>query len=197
MPRCAFVVLIGAIALAACDQHAAPPPAADPASSRVAASVPCSPSPGELARFAQAEAAQIVQGTFALTVVATQGGGPDTLVRGQLTLQPTDSAHRHPPNPAITFLSHGATDVDLTRLGPVSLAYSPAASDADRPGIQVSHDGEHLSMIAGNAFGRVITTDAGVLFWIVAGDEAGFRGRWEDGGRRTPLPGGYFCAVRR
>lgn len=187
------------LALGACESKPAPTPVSRAPAMRIRGdtAAPCRPIDGAPGSFTAARAAEITRGAFHLTVVATQGAGTDTIVRGRLTLVPTDSAFRRARNPAVTFPNRGATDVDLRRLGPVSLAYSPAVEDAEAPGIQVWLMGPELSMVAGNAYGRVTRHDAGVRFWVVEGSEAGFRGRWMDQGLAPlPTPGGYFCAVR-
>jgi len=138
-------------------------------------------------------------GRYALTVVGTQGIAGDTLVRGRLELWRADSAHAHDivsPEDGRVFPLAGASDIDLRGVAPVSLAYSPASRDRDRPGVQVLRDG---TLWFGNAFGRVVTLDAGVLFDRVRVDAGGFRGEWREGGLSVVdgvLPAGYFCAIR-
>jgi hypothetical protein len=146
-------------------------------------------------------AAQVdaLAGRYALTVVGTQGVSGDSVARGTLELWRADSAQAHNPwraEDGRAFPLAGASDIDLKRIAPVSLAYSPATRDRDRPGVQVHRDG---SMWFGNAFGRVFTLDAGVVFTHLQLDGRGFRGEWQEGGLRMvngAIPAGYFCAVR-
>jgi hypothetical protein len=144
--------------------------------------------------------ARKLSGIYELTVVADKNAAnvDDPAVRGRLELWPTDRAHRHPPtNPEITYLLPGATDADLERLGPVSLAYSPASRDPDWPGVQVKYSRGELSLLVGNAFGpKGAYMDAGVMFSVTVLDDAGFRGYWKDGGYLLDPPSGYFCARR-
>jgi hypothetical protein len=148
-------------------------------------------------------AAATLAGAFDLHVIrTTQYSGPspafDTLAVASLILRSPPPAFRHPPNHAIEFIAYGWSNIDLRRLGPVSLAYSPADSSADRPGAQVSYnsDTETLGFVLGNAFSptRGMALDAGVYFDVIAVDSTGFRGWWQDGGL-SPAKG-YFCAWR-
>jgi len=142
-------------------------------------------------------------GEFALTVVATQGFLRDSVVRGRLSLWIADSPHRYytgsPDYPdhvsdSVTFPLAGASDVDLETLGEVSLAYSVGSRNRDRPGVQGTRSG---GLVFGNAAGpQGMNLDAGVFFQILAITGQGFSGDWIDGGRRSPLPAGVFCAVR-
>ena len=138
-------------------------------------------------------------GKYVLTVVRTQGVSGDTVVRGRLELWRADSAQAHNflrPEEGRVYPLAGVSDIDLKRVGPVTLAYSPGRRDHDRPGVQVHRDG---SMWFGNAFGRVITLDAGVMFRPLQLDATGFRGEWQEGGLGAVngvIPAGYFCAVR-
>jgi hypothetical protein len=144
-----------------------------------------------------------LEGEFDLTVISTDTGhgsaAHDTIVRGKLSLHSTPPAYRHPPNPAVEFPFYGASTVDLKRLGPVSLSYSPADSSARRPGVQASYGtaDRQLDLTFGNAFtleGSYF--DSGVMFYVFSVDSSGFRGRWREGGLIFPPPQGYFCAWR-
>ncbi len=139
-------------------------------------------------------------GRYELNVVATAGVGRDTVVRGTLELWRPDSAYAHGlvrPSESRRFLLVGASDVDLRRLAPVSLAYPPSSRDRERPGVEVQSDG---TMWFGNAFGGTGgTLDAGVALKQVRIMPWGFRGEWLEGGLAVVngvSPGGYFCAVR-
>lgn len=161
------------------DEGCRPPPESDPPALRPA----------------QIEA---LAGKYALTVVGTQGVAGDTVVRGELELWRADSAHAHNhlrPEDGRVFPLAGASDIDLKRVAPVTLAYSPDSRDRDRPGVQVRRNG---SMWFGNAFGPVFTADAGVLFDRLRIDDGGFRGEWREGGLSLVngvAPAGYFCAI--
>ena len=160
----------------------------------------CTPAPDSVVPALVPVQVDALAGQYALTVIGTQGMRGDTLVRGTLELWLADSVHAHFPWSAsegrIMPLA-GATDIDLRRLAPVSLAHSPASRDVDRPGVQGQKDG---TLWLGNSFnGKGITTDAGVLFRHIRVDETGFRGEWIEGGLTVVdgvLPAGYFCAVR-
>lgn len=122
------------------------------------------------------------------------------MVAGRLELWRADSAYAHGmlrPTPERRFPLVGASDIDLRRLAPVSLAYPPSSRDRERPGVEVQHDG---SIWFGNAFGGTgATFDAGVAFKQIRIMPWGFRGQWLEGGLvvvNGVAPGGYFCAVR-
>jgi hypothetical protein len=139
-----------------------------------------------------------LRGQYELTVIAVQGAGRDTMVAGTLHL---DHARTSAPSPYsdISYPLAGWSSVDLSALGRVSLAYSPSSDDPALPGVQVSYDPQRgaYRMVFGNAYTtRGVRTDAGVLFRIVEVSPTHLRGEWVDGGRRSPLPRGYFCAER-
>lgn len=157
------------------------------------------PSPPSIA----ANAVDELSGEFVMVVVSTTEAttqlSRDTIVRGRLSLHRTPAAYRHPPNRAIDFPFYGQSTLDLARLGPVSLAYSPADSSVERPGVQVSYNTEtgSLDLDFGNAFTPHGTyTDSGVIFYVFHVDSAGFSGWWRDGGLLSPPTQGYFCASR-
>jgi hypothetical protein len=137
-------------------------------------------------------------GDYALTAVAYAPLGSDTIAHGMLWLRPTDTKYRKAPNPDITHPLFGASNIDLRSLGPVSLAYSPASRSRVRPGVQATYSSSKrtLKLIFGAASGPGFYVDAGVLFNIYRIDSTGFSGGWVDGGHGSPLPGGYFCALR-
>ena len=159
----------------------------------------CSPPEGRATAPLTTAQVDALAGNYALTVVGTQGVSGDTVVRGRLELWRADSVQAHDflhPEEGRKHPLVGISDIDLKRLGPVTLAYSPGRRDHDRPGVQVHRDG---SMWFGNAFGRVITLDAGVVFRPLEVDATGFRGEWQEGGLGAVngvIPAGYFCAVR-
>lgn len=139
--------------------------------------------------------------TYALTVVRTSPGvASDTVTRGTLWLRPS-------PGPSAFGLAAdnvlplvGATTVDLSSLGPVSLAHSPADTSLLEPGVQVFMDQPSggVTLWLGNSFTRKgSSTDAGVQFIVFAADSSGLRGWWRDGGLLAPTPEGYFCAARQ
>jgi len=135
-------------------------------------------------------------GEYALAVVATTGGGGDTLARSRLTLRPTTVRHRA----AWLFPLWGWTDgLELDRLGKVSLLYEPSVRDSVRPGVQVMWErGSGLVLVAGNAYTldehQSQALDAGVIFRAAAVDTTGIVGHWTDGGFNATR--GYFCAAR-
>ena len=100
--------------------------------------------------------------------------------------------------PQATFPISGSSDIDLDRLGRVSLAYSPASRDSERPGVQVVHYASRgYDLLFGNAFSRQGSKpDAGVFFTVWSADSSLIAGYWKDGGRGTPISTGYFCAYR-
>ncbi|MGH7567544.1 MAG: hypothetical protein ACREL9_01040 [Gemmatimonadales bacterium] len=141
----------------------------------------------------------LLSGEYRLTVVADHGFVGDTVAIGRLTMSSTGSELRTSHNKSITFPAWGWSDIDLLSLGPVTLAYGPSSRDPARPGVQAVYDSDDRSLVLvfGNAFERVgVTEDAGVFFHVHHLDGQVMRGRWEDGGLRTPRPGGYFCASR-
>jgi hypothetical protein len=137
-------------------------------------------------------------GDYLLTVIATRGGGPDTIVHGSLQLRPS-SVIVSPSHSAETYPLSGSANIAIERLGRVSLAYSPGTRDSIRPGVQVSHrrSDQRISLVFGNAAsplgGR---TDSGVYFDVLDVSDRALLGVWRDGGRKSPLPQGYFCARR-
>jgi hypothetical protein len=137
-------------------------------------------------------------GNYVLTVVATSALEADTIAHGTLWLRPTDAEYKHAPNPEILTPLYGASDIDLRSLGPVSLKYSPASWNQDRPGVLVSYDSvdRTLWLEFGAAERDVFITDSGAFFDVFSIDSLGFSGRWVDGGITDPLPEGYFCARR-
>lgn len=102
-------------------------------------------------------------------------------------------------NSSVAYPLAGTSDIDLARLGVVSLAYSPSATDPNEPGVQGVRDAasKTYSLIFGNAFShKGVQLDAGVYFHIARATPRGIFGRWNDGGRRAPRAHGYFCASR-
>ncbi|MBX6332156.1 MAG: hypothetical protein IRY91_09960 [Gemmatimonadaceae bacterium] len=145
-----------------------------------------------------------LQGSYELTVVATEGSIPGGVAHGQLMLLPTDSVHRYYPLSASTahyphrkpeFLLAGWTTVDLRTVGAFSVATSPASRDPDAPGVQVDRHGQ---LIIGNPVTptHMPVIDGGVYFFPHHRTRRGFSGSWIDGGTLRPAPLGYFCAVR-
>lgn len=155
----------------------------------------CGPAPEQRVTLAGPDAADRLAGTYTLIVV----DGARRVATGRLRLLPTDSAHRHTRIPDWIFPLHGASDVDLYTFGRVSLLYSPAALDADRPGVQTIYDlrDRSVTLVFGSAFSDSGgAADAGVSFAVTAVDSAGFAGRWQDDGLVPEGLGGYFCARR-
>lgn len=151
-------------------------------------------------------AAQIesLRGTYDFTVVGRIRVTADSIVKGELTLSPTDSVHRYytlDPNAQHwrhrepTFLLAGWTTVDLRAVGAVGVVSSPSSRNPDSPGVQVDERGV---LVVGNSVTprRGPTLDAGVLFVVRHIDESGFSGIWTDGSTLQPTPHGYFCAFR-
>jgi hypothetical protein len=144
------------------------------------------------------EARDLLSGSYALTVIATEGYSGDTLSAGTLRLLPTDEFHREAGPPTRTRALYGWTDVDLSVFGRTSLAYPATSRDPNRPGIEVIVDRteKNIVMTLGAAsVGDTIYFDQGLFFFVYAVDSSGFSGLWQDGGR-TGLPSGYFCAER-
>lgn len=136
-------------------------------------------------------------GSYELTVVAQGGATSDSAVTGTLELDST-TAIPAVPNSAISLPLSGTSSVDLTRVGPVSLVYSPSSRDPVRPGVQVLYNSatHTYTMIFGNALSpRGTPDDAGVYFDVVRIGPDGFDGRW-NGGRHAAKTRGYFCARR-
>lgn len=138
-------------------------------------------------------------------MVAADRPAGDTIVRGELTLVPTDSVHRfHTLDPYAAyerrrepeFLLAGWTTVDPGAIGAVGVVVSPASRDLDSPGVQVDRRGD---IVIGNPITpkRGPTLDAGILLFPRHIDDTGFSGAWLDGSPIGPTPHGYFCAVRR
>ena len=139
-------------------------------------------------------------GSYDLTVVENILAGAQSTIRGRLVLNIPDSTrrvlvlHKDLPSQGVRVLLVGWSDAKFDASMRVSLAHSPASNDPDRPGVQMITPG---MLMFGNSIGRHGTaTDSGVLFEVLKVDRTGLSGRWADAGLRTPLPGGYFCAVR-
>lgn len=140
---------------------------------------------------------QIV-GDYALTVVARGGTQADSIASGTLALRETP-----PGRIAESFPVYGWSDVDLPRLGRVSMVHSAAQRDAQAPGVQASLNPRDrtLMLVFGNSLrvdGEqvVFSTDAGVMFSVFTADAGGMTGRWSDGGLSTLPTQGHFCARR-
>ena len=145
-----------------------------------------------------------LQGKYDFVVVSTNPRfRRDSIDYATLSLTPTPARYRDSPNPAIKTLYFGHSDVDLSRLGHVALAYSPSSTEPERPGVEVDYNSRDstLDMTFGNAMSTgAHTMDAGVSFNVFRVDSLGFSGRWLDGGLPVAKPGhvtqGYFCAFR-
>ena len=157
----------------------------------------------------------LLRGRFQLIVVATAGLGAtdrDTVRRGQLVLEPTDTTHRYVRceggvrcgNRSLTFPLFGAMDSRFHFPGNESIAIPLNRLLPDQPGVLVSFDSarRHLSLILGNPFLR--WTDSGVFLEVFHADSNSFTGRWVDGGLAIALgqrgrptnAQGHFCAIR-
>lgn len=139
-------------------------------------------------------------GDYRLIVVGDRNVARDTIAVGHLSV--LGAVHHGPAsrNRDISFPAWGWSDIDLHVIGPLSLAYQPSSQNPRRPGVQVIRNSADstLTLVFGNAFSAEgnVAEDAGVFFDLVEVDAQGMRGRWRDGGRRTPRPTGYFCAYR-
>jgi hypothetical protein len=189
-------ILITSIVVAGCGGFGGNRVADEASPSPPSCTAPTSGDPLELS----ASQVDSLAGTYELTVIATRGGGPEATVKGTLELWRADSAYSRGllrPTDERRFPLVGASDVDLRRLAPVTLAHPPSSRDRERPGVEVQQDG---SMWFGNAFsGTGGTNDAGVAFRRISLTPWGFRGEWIEGGLvvvNGAVPGGYFCAVR-
>jgi hypothetical protein len=135
-------------------------------------------------------------GEFELTVVSVKRSEGHQAARGQLTLWQNslnDSTER------IRYPVNGLSKIDLTQLGPLPLAYSPATMDPAKPGVQIVHNPSQGSivMVFGNALSnKVVTRDAGVYFEMSEVTDSGFDGTWRSGGRNPAAPSGVFCSRR-
>lgn len=138
-----------------------------------------------------------IAGRYQLTVVASGGEGTSS-VTGELVLDTTSEVPRSASS-VVSYPLGGSSTVDLTKLGPVTLAHSPATSIKGRPGVQARYDSlaATLRLVFGNSKSvRGVQRDAGVYFDVLELSPDGFRGRWTDGGRTSAAPAGYFCATR-
>lgn len=134
-------------------------------------------------------------GVYNLQVVASGKARSEAVVTGELRLHQAEG--REPMHTKLLFL--GSSSVELSRLGPVSLMYSPTSTTRDAPGVELVADfvANSYTMVFGNATsGAQTALDAGVYFEIEQVGPNGFEGTWQDGGRRTTAPRGYFCARR-
>lgn len=137
------------------------------------------------------------EGTYSLVVVSARPIAHDSIVTGRLWIVQTPD-RVGPAKARTTPALYGWSDVDLTRLGAVSLAYSPSSPDPSRPGVQVLQTPAKrvLLVFGAAAVPGGVPRDRGVLFTIWRVDSAGIAGYWEDGGLTVPRTNGYFCAVR-
>ena len=138
-------------------------------------------------------------GTYDLVVVAQDGGHRDSVAVGRLVLD-TTTAITAAPNSTISLPLSGNSNVDLTRLGAVSLAYPASSTDPQLPGVQVMYDSSarNYRLVFGNALSPSGSRrDAGVYFDVVTIEPDGrISGHWRNGGRIHPVAHGYFCAKR-
>jgi hypothetical protein len=136
-------------------------------------------------------------GRYTLTVVRTFEGVADRRSVGTLELERADSLHAElvvGDGRRLSTPLYGWTNLDWSKIGNVSLGYSPASRDPDRPGVQLVPGGV---LFIGNAYTRRgVLLDTGVLMRIHEADSTGFRGAWKDGGLPKEDLSGYFCAVR-
>lgn len=154
-------------------------------------------------------------GHFNFVVVATAGlarDDRDTIRRGRLRLQPTDTTHRYVrcaggsrcPRARVTYPFFGATDASFEFPGLTSTVTPLQSADPGDPGIVVALESSarRLSLIFGNPF--LHSTDAGVFVDVLDVDSNTFVGHWTDGGivvvikqAGTPTHAqGYLCATR-
>ena len=160
----------------------------------------CRPASVSRAAIVTPAAVEQLQGEYELIVMTTQGGGRDTIVHSRLVLERNSPGRRARPNPDITHPLIGNSDIDFTPLGTVNLATSPASRDPADPGVQAVYerDSQILSLVFGNAFlDRLARLHRGAWFEVREVEPRQFRGTWSADYGRPPLPGGYFCAVRR
>ena len=132
--------------------------------------------------------AQVI-GTYQLRVAAEHRA--DT-VTGRMSLGKAPSVMRRLQAPY-----QGTSDIDLTKVGPVALGYSPTRNDSLWPGVQFRYERApgRASLQFGSAFSpRGAIMDAGVIFYLSEIDSLEMRGWWENGGRELPHAWGYFCA---
>ena len=156
-----------------------------------------------------------LRGRFQLIVVATAGLATtdiDTIRRGQLVLEPTDTVHRYVRcqggarcgNKDVTFPLFGAMDARFHFPGLQSNAVPFSRSLPDGPGVLVSFEStrRELLLIFGNPFLQWM--DSGVFLEVFHADSNSFTGRWVNGGlvvatgqRGSPTNAqGHFCATR-
>lgn len=144
-------------------------------------------------------APQFLVGAYVVTLVEQGNNARDLTISGRLQL---DTAVRFPklsPHSRISYPLSGHTDLDLTKLGPLALAHSPAAKDPSQPGVQVLWDSTTsiIRIILGNTTTPQRTAvDMGLSLDVLDINEARLGGWWQSMGRSHPQVRGYFCAVR-
>lgn len=158
----------------------------------------CKPVAGTpTASAADTAPATSLTGTFKLVAIAQGSKGQRSDAVGTLRLSLLDKSADSVA--ARVSLLQGSSTIDLTRLGPVTLAHAVASVDPRSPGVQgFRHSPQEPYLLSfGNSMtSRGLADDAGVYFQVTEVTAIGFRGTWYDGGRRAPSPHGFFCAYR-
>ena len=148
------------------------------------------------------EVIEALAGEYRLVMVAAVGVIQDSMAVGELVIRPTDAAHRYSFNPDATYPLSGWTDIDMSEVAELSLAYPAAQMHSDKPGVQMVYHRSQAYLLLGNAIPFAgaedvsITSDAGVFLHLVEITDDGFAGTWVDGSAAPSPPQGYFCATR-
>jgi hypothetical protein len=154
------------------------------------------PQAGEaLLHSLDSSAVDLLAGEYVLVIVASQDSRTrDSIARGRLTLRRASTSQRTGPSPYVTFPLYGATDVDLSRVTTLKLAYPASSTAPEQPGVQAHHNlrtGELTfwlgNAIVHNAAGTTFVTDRGMFLRLLTVHDQGFVGLWE---------AGHFCATR-
>lgn len=197
-PRVALLLIT---ALAGCRHHR---------TDSAAAAAACEPSMSQLP--AEMDLQQL-NGTFAVTFVATEGSKAGQIVRGRLVLRAQDQSLVRVPNadsntvvtqPVIGVLDLAVDDLGATRMGDLM------ATDAARPGVGVYVSSRRGGPVTGviarvgsgsNVRGQMVFDGGYFTLYVGRVGSNGAWGGWASspgtGGMVTPDARGHFCAEKQ
>lgn len=168
-----------------------------------AAAAPCPPVEGELAPGARAD---VLEGEFRLTLVATRGPAAGASTTGTLRLEAFGGRPGPvPAQPGVRVPLFGGTDVDLAAVGAIAPGAIGEADPArpgvlvlewPRPGAPAGTNEVTLRLGADANRGGELRFDGAYMALSVAALSPGrFAGSWRSGGGDHQA-GGHFCAER-
>jgi len=147
--------------------------------------------------------AESLEGDYELVLVATVGDSAGNSAEGRLGLYSNEPSLRSIPSAGggvrtdASAPLHGATDVDVEKVGGLRLGAS-TSRDPSNPGVLVVEQGEQIVLRLGSEANRrgVLRFDGGYFaLWVHQVHEGGFAGRWTSGILGVQAEG-HFCASR-